>query len=159
MKKSRILLALISLIIIASLLSGCTGAGTATTTSWPGLTLDPEAGVGYVAHGSHVYAINLLNGSQTWRFPNEPVRNSTFDAPPAIQQHLYRERVQMMFSLENARRKRIQIVAILNRHGLLKHDRPAVKLSRDQVNRCASPLHAMLPGLILRICACKGREQ
>jgi outer membrane protein assembly factor BamB len=84
MKKSRILLALISLIITASLLSGCTGAGTATTTSWPGLTLDPEAGVGYVAHGSHVYAINLLNGSQIWRFPNEPVRNSTFDAPPAI---------------------------------------------------------------------------
>ena len=45
----------------------------------------PEAGVGYVAHGSHVYAINLLNGSQIWRFPNEPVRNSTFDARPPLQ--------------------------------------------------------------------------
>lgn len=84
MKNSRILFALITLIITATLLSGCTGAGTATTTSWPGLTLDAEAKMGYVAHGSHVYAINLLNGSQIWRFPNEPVRNSTFDAPPAL---------------------------------------------------------------------------
>ena len=84
MKKFRILLALLTLIIAASLLSGCTGAGATTTSSWPGLTMDAKAEVGYVAHGSHVYALNLTNGSQIWRFPSEPVKNQTFDASPTL---------------------------------------------------------------------------
>lgn len=90
MKKSmkkyphRLVLFVISGLLIASLLSGCFGAGaSAVVYNWPGLTIDEVNQTGYVAHGNHIYAVDLNTGNQKWRFPSEAVKNLGFSAPPA----------------------------------------------------------------------------
>jgi len=82
MNRNRFLY-LIFIIIVVVLLSACAGGGVATQ-SWPGLTVDVEAGTAYLAHKTHVYAVNLDNGTQKWRFPVEPDNKITFFAPPAL---------------------------------------------------------------------------
>ena len=79
--KIKSLLFSISILVLAGILSACTGAGVATT-SWPGLTVDGDTG--YLAYLQHVYAINLTNGSEKWRFPAEPGRNQSFYAAPIL---------------------------------------------------------------------------
>jgi outer membrane protein assembly factor BamB len=82
MKTSRYFL-LFSLIIMASLLVSCTG-GTSLPSSWPGLTVDASSETGYLAYQSHIYAINLANGTEKWRFPAETNNKITFYAAPAL---------------------------------------------------------------------------
>ena len=82
MKKTRLII-LFGLLTLGLLLSACAG-GRTQTTSWPGLTVDPDGEVGYVASGSQVYAVNLVNGTEKWRFPAESDNNITFYAPPAL---------------------------------------------------------------------------
>lgn len=82
MKKSRLFF-LVTLVLIAGVLSGCAGrAGVAT--SWPGLTVDLERETAYVAYGQHIYAINLANGQQRWRFPAERDNKVSFYAAPTL---------------------------------------------------------------------------
>lgn len=82
MNKSRTFL--ISLFILSAvLLSSCSGGGAAAT-SWPGLTADPSGETAYLADNTHVYAINLANGTEKWRYPQEADNKITFYAPPVL---------------------------------------------------------------------------
>jgi outer membrane protein assembly factor BamB len=81
MKTSR-LLPFTFLVILAIFLSSCSGA--AANTSWPGLTVDAKTKVGYVAYNQQVYAINLENGSEVWKFPEKTDSKLTFFAPPVL---------------------------------------------------------------------------
>lgn len=73
---------LVMLLLIASLLlSGCTGAAS-TASSWPGLSV--EGDTAYLAYNQHVYAINVGNGSEKWRFPEEASAHTSFFAAPVL---------------------------------------------------------------------------
>lgn len=84
MKRKRIIY-LVSLFALGIVLSACTG-GTGQANSWPGLTIEPDAEVAYLAYGTHVYAIDLKTGSEiiNARFPKEPQNATTFYAAPAL---------------------------------------------------------------------------
>lgn len=82
MNHKNILLS-ITLLASAMLISACTGARGAAT-SWPGLTADQDNA--YVAYNQQVYAINLSNGLEKWRFPNEADNKITFYAQPTLTQ-------------------------------------------------------------------------
>jgi outer membrane protein assembly factor BamB len=85
MKKTRLIFITLVILILTGILSSCIGGGAATTVQiWPGLTIDENNQIGYVAYGNHVYAVNLTNGTETWRFPAEPVRNLGLSTPPSI---------------------------------------------------------------------------
>jgi len=62
-------------------LSGCSGRRFIAT-SWPGLTVDQNTA--YLAYNQHVYAIELDNGRENWRFPTEPDNSLSFYAPPTL---------------------------------------------------------------------------
>jgi outer membrane protein assembly factor BamB len=70
-------------IAIAVTLSACAGAAT-TATSWPGLTADDK--YAYLAYNTQVYAVDLVNGTERWRYPAEPDNNVTFYAEPTLSQ-------------------------------------------------------------------------
>lgn len=63
------------------LLSACSGQA---SESWPGITVGPDGQTVYVSYSSHVYQVNLANGSEIGRFPLEPKGKTTFYAPPAV---------------------------------------------------------------------------
>lgn len=78
---SKRLFPFLFLFLFASLfLSAC--AGGAVANSWPGITVSGETI--YFANGPNVFAINLIDGTEQWRFPTQPIRNAFFYAPPAI---------------------------------------------------------------------------
>lgn len=81
MKKNRLFFVIIFLILLSSLLSACAGGGAAAV-SWPGLTVDGETG--YLAFNQHIFAINLANGTEIWRFPREADNQISFYAAPAL---------------------------------------------------------------------------
>jgi outer membrane protein assembly factor BamB len=64
------------LLILAVLLSGCTG--TATGTNWP--AIGTSADVAYLSNSTSVYAVQLSNGTQLWKFPQETGRAMFFAA-------------------------------------------------------------------------------
>lgn len=66
---------------IALTLSACAGAAN-TATSWPGLTVDDQ--FAYVAHNTRVYAVDLTNGTEKWRYPAEADNSITFFADPEL---------------------------------------------------------------------------
>ncbi len=68
---------------IAVTLSACSGGAT-TASSWPGLTVDDQ--YAYVAYNTQVYAVDLVNGSERWRYPAEPDNNITFYTDPSLSQ-------------------------------------------------------------------------
>lgn len=70
------------LILIALFLSSCGDAATGAASSWAGLTVDAETA--YLAFNQHVYAINLSNGLEKWRFPAEGKAQIAYYAPPAL---------------------------------------------------------------------------
>jgi outer membrane protein assembly factor BamB len=78
--KLKLVLSVLILILSASL-SACVG-GTAAASSWPGLAA--SADTVYLASTMHVYAVNLANGSEKWRYPAEPDAKISFYAEPAI---------------------------------------------------------------------------
>jgi outer membrane protein assembly factor BamB len=82
MKTSRFFL-LFSLILLSSFLVSCVG-GTGLASSWPGLLVDNETETCYLAYQAHLYAINLLNGTEKWRFPAKADNKITFYAAPAL---------------------------------------------------------------------------
>ncbi len=82
MKLKKIYLVFLPLLLASFVLSACVGGAVAS--SWPGLTVSGETA--YVSFGQYVYAVNLADGSENWRFPAQPIRSATFFAPPAINQ-------------------------------------------------------------------------
>lgn len=70
-------------VILALLLSSCVG-GTGAATSWPGLTVDAKNQVGYLAYNEQVYAINLTDGKEIWKYPAKTDSKLTFFAPPVL---------------------------------------------------------------------------
>src|SRR5262245_51223998 len=65
----------------AFLLSACSG-GTVRGMSWPGLATDGTAV--YLADGSFIYAVDLSNGTELWRYPGSRNGKLTFYSTPAI---------------------------------------------------------------------------
>ena len=80
MRQRHLFLVLLPLILTSLLLSAC--AGGMPVTSWPGVTVAGETA--FVSYNQNVYAVNLSNGSEDWRFPTQPIRSATFFAPPAL---------------------------------------------------------------------------
>lgn len=68
---------------MAVFLSSCSGGGSIAN-SWPGLTVDPSGETAYLADNTQIYAINLANGSEKWRYPEKADAKVTFFAPPAL---------------------------------------------------------------------------
>lgn len=82
MSKKQIFI-LFSAVLLSLVLSSCAG-GARTAQSWPGITPDVARGQVYLAHGQHVFGIDLTNGAEKWRFPQEGDNNITFFAKPAL---------------------------------------------------------------------------
>lgn len=74
--------ALLGLIVLAGLLSGCSGGAATVASSWPGLAAD-ETTV-YIAYAQAVHAVDLVTGQERWRFPAESDNRIAFYAPPAL---------------------------------------------------------------------------
>ena len=55
-----------------------------TANSWPGLMIDAEQDTLYIANNTFVYALNLSNGTEKWRYPAEADNKVTFFAPPSF---------------------------------------------------------------------------
>ncbi len=70
------------LLLMGGLLSGC--AGGQVIESWHGVTLSPDGQTAYLAGGPAVYAVNVSNGTEKWRFPDPADNKITFYAPPAV---------------------------------------------------------------------------
>lgn len=81
MKNQKKLLFVLLGLLIAGLLSGCsTAAGTAS--SWPEAAVDGDTGL--FAYGSHVFAIDVRNGSLKWTYPAEAETQIQYYAAPAF---------------------------------------------------------------------------
>ena len=78
MKKNR-RITVLSLLILVVLLAGCTG--TMTGTNWPAVGASSD--VAYLSNANSVYAVQLNNGSQLWKYPQESAK-SMFYAPAAV---------------------------------------------------------------------------
>jgi outer membrane protein assembly factor BamB len=81
--KSKSISILLFFLIASLTLAGCAG-GTNAASSWPGLNADQEHA--YVAFNQFVYAINLSNGLEKWRYPIEADNKVTFFATPELTQ-------------------------------------------------------------------------
>jgi outer membrane protein assembly factor BamB len=79
--KSKKLLQILILLVVAALLSGCTGDAFGTT-SWPGVLVDES--VAYVSYNQYVYAIGVEDGLMRWRYPEKGETTKTFFAQPAL---------------------------------------------------------------------------
>ena len=80
--KYKKLLIIVAAVMLSALLSGCS-ASAMRSNSWSGLSADAEKA--YIANGSFVYAINLNNGNQAWRYPTEKAdTKESFFATPVL---------------------------------------------------------------------------
>jgi len=78
----KILIPLIFILIIStSLLTACSGAAF-TPNGWAGLTVDHETA--YLAYSQYIYAINVADGVEKWRYPAKPDAKTTFFSPPVL---------------------------------------------------------------------------
>lgn len=73
---------LFPLALLALLLTACGSAVAAG--SWPGILVDEESSTVYVAFNQAVYALQIENGTQRWKFPAENQQNFTTFAPPQL---------------------------------------------------------------------------
>jgi outer membrane protein assembly factor BamB len=78
MRKKLFLISLVLLGVV--FLSSCSGAVRANT--WPGLTASEDTA--YLADIDSVYAVNLKDGREAWRFSDKDDNKALFYAPPAI---------------------------------------------------------------------------
>jgi outer membrane protein assembly factor BamB len=79
MRKKLIIVTMI--LFGAVFLSACAG-GAVRGMSWPGLAADEKTA--YLADGSFVYAVNLSDGTELWRYPGSRNGKLTFYSAPAI---------------------------------------------------------------------------
>ncbi len=84
MKKIRKFRTILILLLIAVALASCTGGASrrVVASGWAGVVADEETA--YLAYNTHVYAVNMTNGTERWRYPNEPDAAITFYSKPAI---------------------------------------------------------------------------
>jgi outer membrane protein assembly factor BamB len=80
MKRYRVILTL--LILFMSIFLGACSGSRVTASSWPGITVNEDTV--YLSYNQHVYALQLENGLQRWKFPAEADRTATFFATPTI---------------------------------------------------------------------------
>jgi outer membrane protein assembly factor BamB len=78
MKKVFFLLLFLTFSVV---LSACAG-GTGVATSWPGVAADETTA--YLTSNQHVFAIDLANGTEKWRFPAQADNKISFYASPAL---------------------------------------------------------------------------
>lgn len=78
--KTKFIYFALGILVLAFLLSGCSSG--MTPSSWAGVTADGETV--YVAMASHVYAVQVSNGMEIWRFPEKPDAKKTFFAAPTL---------------------------------------------------------------------------
>jgi eukaryotic-like serine/threonine-protein kinase len=83
MKHSRYTL-FVLILVLASFLTACSGAGAAS--SWPGITVTKDNI--YSAYSSHIYSINPSNGSMNWRYPEKADSKIAFYANPLVDENL-----------------------------------------------------------------------
>jgi outer membrane protein assembly factor BamB len=81
MKKIRLIIIPLLIALFSLLLNACSGAASIPT-GWPGLSTDGETA--FLADNQSVYAINLNNGNEKWRYPAQPSVKISFYAPPAL---------------------------------------------------------------------------
>jgi outer membrane protein assembly factor BamB len=86
-KTNRMKIKISSLFILlitgALFLTGCAGsAGQRSATGWPGLSADDTTA--YLADNRFVYAVNLSNGLEKWRFPVTSDNKRSFYATPTL---------------------------------------------------------------------------
>ncbi|MFC2028728.1 PQQ-binding-like beta-propeller repeat protein [Chloroflexota bacterium] len=79
MNTKKILL-MMGFLILAIFLSGC--ASGMTPSSWPGVTADDENV--YISFANQVYAVQVSNGVELWRFPQDVDAKKLFYAPPVL---------------------------------------------------------------------------
>jgi outer membrane protein assembly factor BamB len=79
--KSKISLLSLFLILLAAALSACGGSYYGST-SWPGLAANDQ--LVFVANNPHIYAVNLVDGTEAWRFPEKASARTTFFADPVL---------------------------------------------------------------------------
>lgn len=78
--KTKYILLFAGLMIMGLVLSGC--ATGMTPSSWPGIGFDKETA--YISNANHVYAVQLSNGTELWRFPAKTDAKKTFYASPVL---------------------------------------------------------------------------
>ncbi|MFH2104527.1 MAG: PQQ-binding-like beta-propeller repeat protein [Chloroflexota bacterium] len=78
--KSKIAYIPLVLLGLGILLTGC--ATGMTPSSWPGVAADAERA--YIAFANHVYAVDLRDGDELWRFPEKANNAKLFFAPPVL---------------------------------------------------------------------------
>ncbi len=79
MKTKRLLLfSLLALGVI--LLSACSGQP--LSNNWPGLAADAERA--YISSGSYIYAVDVTNGREVWRYPSDADSKLLFYANPVL---------------------------------------------------------------------------
>lgn len=78
--KTKNILILSIFMVLAFLLSSCSGAMAAS--SWPGISGDEESV--YVSYATRVYSLRLKDGSLNWRYPEKVEAAQTFFAPPLM---------------------------------------------------------------------------
>lgn len=67
------------------LLSACV-SGATSVNNWPGISAGEKNA--YLAYGYYIYAVNLSNGAEVWRYPEKQETNKLFFAPPVIKDDL-----------------------------------------------------------------------
>ncbi len=80
--KSKHFFILFTLLFLSLSLSACAGGAATAASSWPGLTVDGETA--YLAYNQHVYAINVADGKEKWRFPPEASNKVSFYSNPVM---------------------------------------------------------------------------
>ena len=78
---SRKLLFLTAALLAVFLLSGCAG-GSVRGNTWPGLSASND--VAYLADGPFVYAINIKDGTEIWRYPDQRSNKLLFYTTPYV---------------------------------------------------------------------------
>ncbi len=78
--KSKYFLFVLVVALAALVLSGCSSRG--LSNSWPGLASDGETA--YLASGQYLYAIDLKNGKEIWRYPAKASNSIHFIAQPVV---------------------------------------------------------------------------
>jgi outer membrane protein assembly factor BamB len=78
--KIKILYYSLALLVMTILLSGC--ASGMTPSAWAGISTDGTTA--YVSLASHVYAVQVSNGVELWRYPTKADARITFFAPPSL---------------------------------------------------------------------------
>jgi outer membrane protein assembly factor BamB len=78
--KTKRLLLFFLLALGAIILSACSRAP--ISTNWAGLAADADQA--YLSNGTFVYAVDMQNGKEVWRFPAEANSKQTFYATPVL---------------------------------------------------------------------------